>query len=97
MIYSVQEDRQHLVDLKTIRSVLDEAFMVASIVRKTTALERVRRASVSEELGLLDALDRYFENNPTLEPFMDDMKTYAQRLEHELIEEHRDQAAEVEK
>ncbi len=92
VIYSVQEDRQHLVDLKAIRNELKDAFYVASIVRKTTAPERVRRASVSEDLGVLDALDRYFENNPDLEPFKDDMKTYAQELENELISEHREQA-----
>ena len=88
VIYSVQEDRQHLVDLKEIRTTLEDAFIVATIVRKTTIPDRVRRASVSEELGLIDALDRYFENNPALDSFADDMKAYARRLEREILDEH---------
>lgn len=87
VIYTVAEEQQHLVNIKEVREALDDAFLVASIVRKTEAPERVRRASVSEELDLQEALDRYFENNPTLKPFVDDMKTYARQLEHELFED----------
>lgn len=87
VIYSVEEDRQHLVDLKAIRSALEPAFLVASIVRRTTAPERLRRNSVSEDLDLMDALDRYFENNPDLAPFADRMKSCAHQIEIELTEE----------
>lgn len=96
VIYTVQEDRQHLVRLKEIRDALNDAFMVASIVRKTEAQERLRRAAVSEELGLMEALDRYVENNPALKPFAGDMKAYAQNLERELYQERREHAVESE-
>lgn len=94
VIYSVPEERQSLVNLKDIRTALDEAFIVAAIVRKSDVVERVRRAAVTDELSLLEAMDRYFENNPSLEPFQEDMKTYARQLEHELIEEHQGHLAE---
>ncbi|MBM3261818.1 MAG: exonuclease SbcCD subunit D [candidate division Zixibacteria bacterium] len=87
IIYSTPEDRQHLVDVKSIRTALEDAFVVSAIVRKTEVQERVRRAAVSEEMGLMDALDRYFENNGDLEPFADDMKAGARQLEHELFME----------
>jgi len=87
VIYTVAEEQQHLADIKEVREALEEAFLVASIIRKTEAPERVRRASVSEELNIQEALDRYFENNPTLKPFVEDMKSYARQLEHELFEE----------
>ena len=87
VIYTVAEEQQHLVNLKEVRDLLEKAFLVASIIRKTEAPERVRRASVSEELSLQEALDRYFENNPGLKPFVEDMKSYALQLEHELFDE----------
>jgi hypothetical protein len=79
-----------------VREALEEAFLVASIIRKTEAPERVRRASVSEELNIQEALDRYFENNPTLKPFVEDMKSYARQLEHELFEEEQGRMQNVE-
>jgi exonuclease SbcD len=84
VIYTVPEASQPVVDLKAIRDALEDAFLVAAIIRKTEEVERVRRATVSEGLNLMDALDRYFENNPSLEPFKEDMKTYAGQLELEL-------------
>ncbi|MBT5872184.1 MAG: hypothetical protein HOH43_02095 [Candidatus Latescibacteria bacterium] len=76
------------MDLKVIRSALEPAFLVASIVRKSTAPERLRRSSVSEDLGLMDALDRYFENNPDLAPFAERMRSSARQIETELTAEH---------
>jgi exonuclease SbcD len=95
MLYTVPEDRQHLVDLKAIRAALEGAFLVAAIVRKAEAPERVRRAAVSENLNLMEALDRYFENNPSLTPFVQDMKSYARHLEQELSAERQERLTEA--
>ncbi|MBI4551161.1 MAG: exonuclease SbcCD subunit D [Candidatus Latescibacteria bacterium] len=88
VIYTVPEELQHKIDLRALRAGLDQAFLVASIVRKTETPQRIRRAAVSEELSCLDALDRYFENNPDLESYAADMKRCAQLLQRELEEEH---------
>ena len=89
VFYTAPEEMTEGVDLKTILEALKDAFLVASIVPQTKASERIRRAEVSEDLSLLDALDRYIQNNPDLEPMRDDLKLYAADLERELEEEIR--------
>ncbi|GAI78874.1 unnamed protein product, partial [marine sediment metagenome] len=64
-----------------------EAFLVATIAEKTKPIERTRRAEVSEDLGMLDALDKYIQSNPELVPLTDELKTRAQKLEQELENE----------
>ena len=84
VIYRVSEEQQVLVDLKPIHNALKEAFLVASIVPRTEVPERVRRAEISEDLGLEEALDRYVANNPDLTYLKDALQTYAKQLEEEL-------------
>ena len=84
VIYRVSEEQQVLVDLKPIHNALKEAFLVASIVPRTELPERMRRAEISEDLGLEEALDRYVANNPDLAYVKDALKAYAKQLEEEL-------------
>ncbi|MSS71501.1 MAG: exonuclease SbcCD subunit D [Candidatus Latescibacteria bacterium] len=86
VIYDLSDDRPDVVDLKTVRTALDPAFFVASVTRKPREAERLRRASVSEETGLQDALARYIENNPDLSRLKPDLLSCAARLEQELQE-----------
>ena len=86
VIYDIQEERQEDIDLKAVRSELEPAFLVSSILRKPRETERFRRSSVSEDTGLEDAIIRYIENNPELTPMKPDLVSYANRLENELEE-----------
>ena len=84
VIYRVSEEQQVLVDLKPIHNALKEAFLVASVVPRTEVPERVRRAEISEDLGLEEALERYVANTPDLAYLKDALKGYARQLEEEL-------------
>lgn len=84
VVYTLSAPEGGVLDLKRIHEALNDAFLVAGIIPRTQPRERLRRAEVSEELGLSDALDRYIENNPDLEPSKEDLKAYAVGLEREL-------------
>jgi len=84
VLYTVNEEQQGLIDLKAVREALEPAFLIASIVRQTETSKSGPRAEITEHLGLREALDRYLIAHPELQPFADDMRTYAQRLEQEL-------------
>ena len=84
VVYTLLAPEGGTLDLKQIHEALADAFLVAGIVPRAQPQERLRRAGVSEDLGLTDALDRYIENNPDLESSKEDLKTYAVALEREL-------------
>jgi exonuclease SbcD len=84
IFYTLNEERKSLVDLKKIRSALEPAFLITSIVRKTEGSQRIRRVQISENLSMLEALNKYIFNHPELESSSEDLKTYATRLEQEL-------------
>ncbi|MBA7548857.1 hypothetical protein ES705_41325 [subsurface metagenome] len=75
------------LDFNKINSALEEAFLVATIAEKTKPMERTQRADISEDLGMLEALDKYIQSNPELVPLTDELKTRAQKLEQELENE----------
>ena len=58
--------------------------MTANISEKSKPTERVQRAEVTEDLGMLEALDKYIESIPELAPIAEEMKAKAQKLEKEL-------------
>jgi exonuclease SbcD len=84
VFYTIDEERKSLVDLKRVRAALEPAFLVAGIIRKTEGSQRIRRVQVSENLGMLEALDKYIFNHPELESYAEDLRSYATRLEQEL-------------
>ena len=86
VIYEVPGERTDTVDLKAVKKALENAFLVASIAPKPKTQTHQRRASISEDMGLQDALQAYVQNHPDLAEIKQDMLTYAQRLEAELIE-----------
>lgn len=83
VIYRVGEEQQGLLDLKRVHAALEDAFLASSIVPRVELPERVRRAEISEDLAVVDALDRYVENNPDLKPLGEELKVYAKALEEE--------------
>ena len=42
---------------------LSPAFHIGAILPKTAPTERLRRTTITEDLGLREALDKYIENN----------------------------------
>jgi exonuclease SbcD len=84
VIYRVKEEQQISVDLKILHNALKEAFLVAGIMPKMELPERVRRADISEDLILEEALNRYVANNPDLEILKDALQRVAKQLEEEL-------------
>jgi exonuclease SbcD len=94
IFYTVDEERESLVDLKRVRAALEPAFLVAGIIRKTENVKRTMRVPISESLGMLEALDKYIFNNPDLQPYAEDLKSYATRLEQELMKDTETQRCE---
>jgi len=84
VFYTMPAEREDLLDFKRINSALEEAFLVSAIAKKSKPVERVKRAEISEDLGMLEAIDKYIQNSPDLVPLSEELKTYAQKLEQEL-------------
>lgn len=84
VIYDLPADHPDTVDLKAIKQALENAFIVASIAPKPHVQAHQRRASISEDMGVKDALHAYVQNNPTLEEIEDDLQDRASRLEEQL-------------
>jgi exonuclease SbcD len=84
VIYDLSPDHDDTVDLKSIKQALDNAFMVTSIAPKPKTQTHQRRASISEEMGVKDALHAYVQNNPALEKMEPELQDRAARLEEQL-------------
>jgi len=84
IIYSLHPGIDAPVDLEQVRQSLAPAFYIAGILPQTTSSVRLRRATISEELGLQDALDRYIDNVPDLQEHRDELQRRARDLEQEL-------------
>ncbi|MBA7621888.1 3',5'-cyclic adenosine monophosphate phosphodiesterase CpdA [subsurface metagenome] len=87
IFYTMPAEGVDSLDFNKINSALEEAFLVATIAEKTKPMERTQRADISEDLGMLEALDKYIQSNPELVPLTDELKTRAQKLEQELENE----------
>ena len=79
------------VDLQQVRQALEPAFHVASIQPRFAPEVIQRRAEISEEAELGDALDRYIDNNSDLQAHRSELKNYALHLERELESGQRDE------
>ena len=84
VFYTMPAGREDLLDFKRINSALERAFLVTTIAKKSKPMERLQRAEISENLGMLEAMDKYIKNSPDLIPLSEELKTYAQELEKEL-------------
>ena len=84
VIYDLPGDRTDTVDLKAIKNALKDAFMVASIAPKPRAQKHQRRANISEDMGIKDALHAYLQNHPDLKDIEKDLQNYGAQLEAEL-------------
>lgn len=87
VIYTVGEEQHVSLDLKEIQYALQKAFMVSSITPKVEVAPRLRRAGISEDMGLRESLSRYIENRPELEQLREVLQEYALRIEMELERE----------
>ncbi len=73
------------LDANRIRAALAGAHCVAAITPRYSDPDEIqRRASLSEEVAVGEALDRYLDNQPALQPRRTSLKEYAGRLEKEL-------------
>jgi exonuclease SbcD len=84
VFYTISAEREELLDFKKINTALEGAFLVTTIAKKTKPIERVQRANITEDLGMLEAMDKYIQNHIDLVPLSEELKTYAQKLEQEL-------------
>ena len=83
IIYGLSEDadNERRVDCQRILGAMTSAYHVAGIFPKPRASQRQRRAGVSQDMDLAQALDRYIDNNPALESSRADLQRYARELE----------------
>ena len=84
LFYTMPAEREDLLDFKRINSALEGAFLVTAIAKKSKPIERLQRTEISEDLGMLEAMDKYIQSSPGLIPLSEELKTYAQELEKEL-------------
>lgn len=84
VIYNLSGDRTDTVDLKAVKKALENAFMVASIAPKPKTQTHQRRASISEDMGIKEALHAYIQNHPELEDLEENLQLYGASLEAEL-------------
>ena len=85
LFYTMPAEREDLLDFKRINSALEGAFLVTAIAKKSKPLERRKRVEeITENLGMLEAMDKYIQNNSHLVPLSSELKIYAQELEKEL-------------
>ena len=85
IFYTMPTEREDLLDFSRINSALEKAFLVSAIAKKSEPVERRQRVKeITEDLGMLEAMDKYIKNNRDLVPLANELKTYAQELEKEL-------------
>ena len=89
IMYTMPVEGADSLDFAKINSALENAFIVATIAEKTKPVERTQRADISEDLGMLEALDKYIKSNPELVPQTDKLMERAQILEKELEDTER--------
>jgi len=85
IFYTMPAEGVDSLDFNRINSALEKAFLVATIAEKSKPVERIQRAEISEDLGMLDALDKYIQSNPDLVSLSEELKVHAQKLERELV------------
>ncbi len=84
VLYTIPSDMEERVDLERVRSALATAFYVAAIQPRIQPKERPRRSSITEDIALGEALDRYIDNNEHLNEKRAELIKKAHELEHEL-------------
>jgi len=91
VFYTMSAEKEDLMDFKRINSALEGAFLVTTIAKKSKPEERRKRVEeITEDLGMLEAMDKYIQNNPDLVPLSEELKTHAQELEKEFEGAERD-------
>ena len=84
VFYTMSAEKEDLMDFKRINSALEGAFLVTTIAKKSKPEERRKRVEeITEDLGMLEAMDKYIQNNPDLVSLSEELKTHAQELEKE--------------
>ena len=82
---SLQRGSAERLDANRIRAALTDAHCVATITPHYSDPDEIqRRASLSEEVAVDEALDRYLDNQPALQARRASLKEYSARLEKEL-------------
>ncbi|MBA7599707.1 3',5'-cyclic adenosine monophosphate phosphodiesterase CpdA [subsurface metagenome] len=84
IFYTMPVEGVYSLDFNKINPALEGAFLITAIAEKSKPIERTLRAEVSEDLGMLEALDKYIQSSPELVSLADELKTRAQKLEQEL-------------
>jgi exonuclease SbcD len=91
VFYTMSAEKEDLMDFKRINSALEGAFLVTTIAKKSKPEERRKRVEeITEDLGMLEAMDKYIQNNPDLVSLSEELKTHAQELEKEFEGAERD-------
>jgi dihydroorotate dehydrogenase len=84
-------EKEDLMDFKRINSALEGAFLVTTIAKRSQPEERRKRVEeITEDLGMLEAMDKYIQNNPDLVPLAEELKVHALELEKEFEGAERD-------
>ena len=77
------------LDTTRIREALAPAHVVAGLIPTVAPRERHRRATLRQDLSTREALDKYLENRPDLEPHAASLRQLAQVLEADVANQLR--------
>lgn len=82
--YTCDDDQAASLDIAAMRRALEDAHVVAGLIRERPPESRRPRVEVTEHHGVQDALARYLETRPELAPRRDEIQAAAETLEREL-------------
>ncbi|MBA7539334.1 hypothetical protein ES705_31613 [subsurface metagenome] len=70
IFYTMPVEGVYSLDFNKINPALEKAFLITTIAEKSKPIERTQRAEVSEDLGMMEALDKYIQTSPELVPLI---------------------------
>lgn len=82
--YSCTDEQQATINWKAIEQALSEAFRVVSVVRQVEKQRSRPKAVITEQMDIIEALQRYIEHKDELKELKDELVKYTRQLEVEL-------------
>ncbi|MCS6861088.1 MAG: exonuclease SbcCD subunit D [Abditibacteriales bacterium] len=88
VIYGISQEKASGLNLRRVQEALRPAHHVAYVMPRVAAQRRSTRvAELTETMGWQEAFDLYIQQHEELQPFAEELKAYARKLEEELKDE----------
>jgi exonuclease SbcD len=84
VIYSISAEKAPQLNLRRVQESLRPAHAVAYVMPRTSEPRRTTRVALSETMSWQEAFDLYIKQHEELQPYAEELKVSAQRLEQEI-------------